>query len=38
MDTDGQDDPREIPKLLAGLDEGLDQVTGSRAEERHDGS
>lgn len=36
MDADGQDDPREIPKLLAGLDQGLDQVTGSRAEERHD--
>lgn len=36
MDADGQDDPEEIPKLLAALDEGLDQVTGSRADERHD--
>ncbi len=36
MDADGQDDPAEIPKLLAALDSGLDQVTGSRAHGRHD--
>jgi dolichol-phosphate mannosyltransferase len=33
MDADGQDDPREIPRLLAALDDGdeLDLVTGRRA-------
>lgn len=37
MDADGQDDPRQIPKLLAALegDEDLDLVTGRRAV-RHD--
>ena len=30
MDADGQDRPEEIPKLLAGLDEGLDLATGRR--------
>jgi glycosyltransferase involved in cell wall biosynthesis len=31
MDADGQDEPREIPKLVAKLDEGFDLVTGRRA-------
>ena len=31
MDADGQDDPSELPKLLAALD-GADLVTGQRAE------
>jgi glycosyltransferase involved in cell wall biosynthesis len=31
MDADGQDEPREIPALLAKLDEGFDLVTGRRA-------
>jgi len=31
MDADGQDDPEEIPRLLAELDGGLDLVTGRRA-------
>ncbi len=37
MDADGQDDPRQIPRLLAALDadEDLDLVTGRRAV-RHD--
>ena len=37
MDADGQDDPREIPKLIAALDSGdeLDLVTGRRSV-RHD--
>jgi glycosyltransferase involved in cell wall biosynthesis len=35
MDADGQDDPTEIPHLLAALDDGLDLVTGRRAV-RHD--
>jgi glycosyltransferase involved in cell wall biosynthesis len=30
MDADGQDRPEEIPKLLRGLDEGLDLATGRR--------
>ena len=30
FDADGQHDPREIPKLLAGLESGLDLVIGSR--------
>jgi glycosyltransferase involved in cell wall biosynthesis len=32
MDADGQDQPEEIPKLLAALDSGLDLATGRRAE------
>jgi glycosyltransferase involved in cell wall biosynthesis len=36
MDADGQDDPTEIPTLLAALEGGLDQVTGSRAGHRND--
>jgi len=35
MDADGQDEPREIPGLVAKLDEGFDLVTGRRAT-RHD--
>jgi dolichol-phosphate mannosyltransferase len=35
MDADGQDDPNELPRLVAALDEGLDLVTGRRAD-RHD--
>lgn len=35
MDADGQDDPGELPKMLAALDEGVDLVTGRRAI-RHD--
>lgn len=31
MDADGQDDPAEISKLLAGLDNGFDLVTGRRS-------
>jgi glycosyltransferase involved in cell wall biosynthesis len=31
MDADGQDDPRELHKLRASLDRGVDQVTGRRA-------
>jgi glycosyltransferase involved in cell wall biosynthesis len=31
MDADGQDDPHQIPALLAALDGGLDLVTGRRA-------
>ena len=31
MDADGQDDPAELGKLLAKLDEGVDLVTGRRA-------
>jgi glycosyltransferase involved in cell wall biosynthesis len=30
MDADGQDDPSELPRLLARLDEGADLVTGAR--------
>jgi glycosyltransferase involved in cell wall biosynthesis len=30
IDGDGQDQPEEIPKLLAALEEGLDLVTGRR--------
>ncbi len=37
MDADGQDDPSEIPRLVAALDEqGLDLITGSRAGHRQD--
>jgi dolichol-phosphate mannosyltransferase len=35
MDADGQDDPREIPRLLEALDASFDLVTGRRAT-RHD--
>src|SRR6187551_1324227 len=35
MDADLQDDPAEIPKLLAKLDEGFDLVSGWK-EKRHD--
>ena len=35
MDADGQDDPAELPKMLAELEEGYDLVTGRRAV-RHD--
>jgi len=30
MDADGQDDPAELPTLVARLDEGFDLVTGAR--------
>ena len=36
MDADGQDDPSELPKLLAALDEGADLVTGARHLGRND--
>ena len=36
MDADGQDDPAELPKMLAALDGGYDLVTGSRAGGRQD--
>ncbi len=32
MDADGQDDPAELPGLLAALDDGMDLVTGRRAQ------
>ncbi len=32
MDADGQDQPEEIPRLLGALEEGLDLVTGRRAQ------
>ena len=32
MDADGQDQPEQIPKLLAALDGGLDLATGCRAQ------
>jgi len=35
MDADGQDDPSELPKMLAELENGVDLVTGRRAI-RHD--
>ena len=35
MDADGQDDPNELGKLLAALDDGVDLATGRRAV-RHD--
>lgn len=34
MDGDGQDDPVEIPRLLAKLDEGYDVVSGWKAKRR----
>ena len=36
MDADGQDDPNELPKMFAKLEEGFDLVTGSRAGGRQD--
>jgi glycosyltransferase involved in cell wall biosynthesis len=30
MDADGQDDPDELPKLVARLEAGADLVTGAR--------
>lgn len=30
MDADGQDDPSELPRLVAAIDEGADLVTGAR--------
>lgn len=36
MDADGQDDPREIPRLLAALDAGADLATGARNKARKD--
>lgn len=37
MDADGQDDPAEVPRLVALLDErNLDLITGSRAGHRND--
>lgn len=36
MDADGQDDPAELPLLLARLDDGADLVTGARNHGRHD--
>jgi dolichol-phosphate mannosyltransferase len=36
MDADGQDDPAELPKMMAKLEEGYDLVTGSRRAGRHD--
>lgn len=32
MDADGQDDPSEVPRLIAGLESGLDLVTGRRVQ------
>lgn len=32
MDADGQDDPAELPRLVAALDDDLDLVTGRRAQ------
>lgn len=34
MDADGQDDPSELPRLLAEIDAGSDLVTGARLERR----
>jgi glycosyltransferase involved in cell wall biosynthesis len=34
IDADGQDDPAEIPRLLAKLDEGFDLVSGWKARRR----
>ena len=34
LDADGQDDPAEIPKLLAKLDEGFDLVSGWKTRRR----
>ena len=32
MDADGQDDPAELPRLVARLDDGFDLVTGARVQ------
>lgn len=32
MDADGQDDPHDLPKLLAGIEAGAQMVTGRRVE------
>lgn len=34
MDADGQDDPAEVPKMLAKLEEGFDLVNGWRSDRR----
>lgn len=34
MDADGQDDPAELPRLLAEVDAGADLVTGARLQRR----
>ena len=34
IDGDGQDDPAEIPRLLAKLDEGFDLVSGWKVHRR----
>jgi glycosyltransferase involved in cell wall biosynthesis len=34
LDADGQDDPAEVPRLLAKLDEGFDLVSGWKAHRR----
>ena len=34
MDGDGQNDPRDIPRLLERLDEGFDAVSGRRAQRK----
>ncbi|HWG98485.1 MAG TPA: glycosyltransferase family 2 protein [Pilimelia sp.] len=34
LDGDGQDDPAEIPRMLAALDEGLDLVSGWKRDRR----
>lgn len=36
MDADGQDDPTELPLLIARLDDGADLVTGARNHGRND--
>lgn len=36
MDADGQDDPAELPLLVARLEDGADLVTGARHEGRND--
>ncbi|HNQ04732.1 MAG TPA: glycosyltransferase family 2 protein [Thiobacillaceae bacterium] len=38
MDADGQHDPADIPRLLTGLEQGLDMVVGARASDSHAGS
>ena len=36
LDGDGQNDPADIPKLLAALDEGVELVGGNRRQKRRD--
>jgi len=36
MDGDGQNDPHDVPRLLARLDEGFDAVSGRRAQRKED--